>query len=66
MNRELYGLRMKVSRNNVCFFARIPSPDDCGTREREVGCYVPILTRCLPNPLHRSGEGAEIIAKTSR
>ena len=29
-------------------------PDGCGTRERGVGCYVPILTRCPSVPLHRS------------
>ena len=29
-------------------------PDGCGTRERGVGCYVPVLTRCPSVPLHRS------------
>jgi len=43
---------------------KIPPPDGCGTREWRVGCYVPILTRCPPNPLHRSGEGKGIISKT--
>ncbi len=41
------------------------SPDGCGTRTRRVGCYVPILTRCPPDPLHRSGERQEDYSKNS-
>ncbi len=31
-------------------------PVTCGTRPDEVGCYVPILTRCPERPSHRADE----------
>jgi len=41
----------------------VPLPDTYGTQQGWVGCYVPILTRCPPMPLHRSKRGKGILAK---
>jgi len=43
----------------------VPLPDTYGTQQRQVGCYVPILTRCPPMPLHRSKRGSEILAQNN-